>query len=461
MWSPMSDNVKPLRIAFFLGEFPILSETFVIRQVAGLVNAGHDVTIIAGKWGDRACAHETYRAHRLEQYVRPLRNCHDSRLDKLLCVGSFFLASLISPHNWRRLSVAIGAARKGSIPSLLDIAATGSRPIAEQYLGAYDAIIAHFGPVGVRAMHLQQAGLLDGPLAVVFHGADMSDRSTLAKHRDSYRELFVHAERLLPVSELWRRRLIEWGASPEKVEVVRMGVNLDRLAMRDPNRAFHTPLRVLSVARLTEKKGLRFAIEGILAAKRAIRFEIIGSGPAEAELRALSKVNPVNKEIVFLGSRSQQDVFSAMDSTDVLLLPSVTAVGGDMEGIPVILMEAMAKGVLVIASKHSGIPELIDHRMTGLLVPERDSKTIAEVLDSLGKGGPDIKPILISARDVVAREFDSGKLDARICQICEEMANGANGKELAGNTSVTTSMHDLATFESCHVPTSMAERNDG
>ena len=290
-------------------------------------------------------------------------------------------------------------------------------------------------------MHLQQAGLLDGPLAVVFHGTDMSDRSTLAKHRDSYRELFVHAERLLPVSELWRRRLIEWGAPPEKVEVVRMGVNLDRLAMRDPDRAFHTPLRVLSVARLTEKKGLRFAIEGVLAAKRAIRFEIIGSGPAEAELRALSKVNPVNKEIVFLGSRSQQDVFSAMDSTDVLLLPSVTAVGGDMEGIPVILMEAMAKGVLVIASEHSGIPELITHRESGLLVPERDSRAIAELLDSLSTVAPAINSILLNARDVVAREFDSRKLDERLSQLCATMAHGAQGTGQARDTPGGGSVH--------------------
>ncbi len=416
--------MKPLNVAFFVGEFPILSETFVIRQVAGLVQAGHNVTVLAGEWGDRDCAHETYRAHRLERVVKPLREGLDSRGGKLRRVAGFAARSLLTGKGRRRLGVALRAARNGSAASLLDIAAVASRPRAQQHLGCYDAVIAHFGQAGVRAMHLQQAELLEGPLAVVFHGFDMSDRATLARHHGNYRELFGHAALLLPISHLWRQRLVDWGADPRKVEVLRMGVDLERLAMLSPARPLGSPLRVLSVARFTEKKGLRYAIEGVMAAQGPIRYEIIGSGPMADELKALAARAPADKEIVFLGQQSQQGVFQSLEQADVFLLPSVTASGGDMEGIPVSLMEAMAKGVLVLATEHSGIPELVAANTAGFLVPERDSIAISQRLNTLRQRAGDLAEIRRAARKAVESEFDNQQLDHRLQHLCAAVQAG-------------------------------------
>jgi colanic acid/amylovoran biosynthesis glycosyltransferase len=411
-------TMKPLNVAFFVGQFPILSETFVIRQVAGLVQAGHRVTVLAGEWGDRACAHENYRSNQLERTVRPLREGLGTRGGKLRRLAGFAAGSLLTARGWRRLAVALRATRNGSAASLLDIAAASTGPAGQRHLGRYDAVIAHFGQAGVRAMHLQQAGLLEGPLAVVFHGFDMSDRATLARHRVNYRDLFSHAALLLPISHLWRQRLVDWGARPEKIEVLRMGVDLDRLAMLSPARPLGTPLRVLSVARFTEKKGLRYAIEGVMAAQGPIRYEIIGTGPMADELKALAARAPADKQIVFLGQQSQQAVFAALEQADVFLLPSVTAAGGDMEGIPVSLMEAMAKGVLVLATEHSGIPELVAPNVAGFLVPERDSKAIAERIDGLRGRAHDLPQIRRQARQVVESEFDNHQLDGRLQRLC-------------------------------------------
>lgn len=411
-----------LNIAFFVAEFPILSETFVIQQVAGLVRAGHKVTVIAGQWGDKACAHETYRQNQLGNCVLPVRVGIETTQAKTLNLCKFIVRSAFLKQGRKRLGVAMSAASDGSTASLLDIAAVSTKPVEQQHLGKYDAIIAHFGPAGVRAMHLQQAGLLEGPLAVVFHGSDMSDRATLARHMGSYRALFKHATKLLPISCLWQKRLIEWDAQPEKIEVLRMGVNIDRLSMLDPSRPLQTPLRVLSVARFTEKKGLQYAIEGIVAAKGAIRYDIIGSGPLEAELKTMAAKAPSDKQIVFLGKQSQQQVFEALEAADIFLLPSVTAAGGDMEGIPVALMEAMAKGVLTLATEHSGIPELITHQLTGLLVRERNSSDIEKQLDELREGKINLSYLRSEARKRIAEEFDNQKLDNQIQRVVQDLS---------------------------------------
>lgn len=421
-----------MNLAFFVAEFPVLSETFVLRQVAAMVAAGHRVTVIAGQWGERELEHALYREHALARVVCPVRPDEAGWLTRLGLISGLFAAALADSRIRRVALLGLRAALKGSPASLLDIASRYRRGT----LGRFDAIVAHFGPAGVRAMHLQQAGLLEGPLTTVFHGFDVSDRATLRKQRINYRELFAHCARLLPISQLWRSRLIEWGADPARVEVLRMGVDLGSLTMLDPARPLGRPLRVLSVARFTEKKGLCYAIEGVIAATGAIHFQIVGSGPEEARLRSLAGSPPAGKTVEFLGRRSQQEVFAALERADVFLLPSVTAAGGDMEGIPVALMEAMAKGVLVIATRHSGIPELVEDGCSGVLVAERSSAGIAAALDRIGTGAVDVESMRRHARERIETEYSNAVLDAQLTRTVASLgaASGREVRTVAGSS---------------------------
>jgi len=402
-----------MRIAFFVARFPLLSETFVIRQIAGLVAAGHDVAILAGRRGDAACPHDAYLRFDLESRIRLIRPADASGWQWLGRAARCALRALARPR-WRPLHAALAAFMHGSRGSFGDICWSACRG----HLGTYDAIVAHFGPAGVRAMHLQRAGLLAGPLAVVFHGGDMSQRARVRRHMRDYRRLFGHAAALLPVSELWRRRLLEWGAPPERVEVLRMGVDLDRLPVMDPHRVLHSPLRVLTVARLVEKKGLGYALDGVMRARLPVRYRIIGSGPQQPMLQDRARAAPPDKQIVFCGRQSQQQVFAALEEADVFLLPSVTAATGDMEGIPVAIMEAMAMGVLVVATSHSGIPELITDQRSGWLVPERDADAIAAVLSSCALPTGQLAQMRRTARAAVALQFDNAKLDLQLAALC-------------------------------------------
>lgn len=415
------DNSKPLKIAFFVGIFPILSETFVIRQVAGMVKMGHEVTVIAGKLGDTSVTHELYRSYQLDKLTKEVRPNLNRGIEKFRSIFKFFISSLLNKNKFKRMVIAINAAKSGSTAALLDIASISIKPTLTQHLGEYDVIVAHFGPAGVRAMYLIEAGLLRGNLATVFHGSDMSEFTTIERHRKNYQKLFSKSQHLLPISNLWNKRLIEWGAPENKITVIRMGVDLDRLGEFKGDRPIRTPIKVLSVARFTEKKGLQYAIEGVRLAKNPIHFDIIGSGPLESNLRDLSFNGSHENNIVFHGRKSQEDVFLALERADVFLLPSVTALSGDMEGVPVALMEAMAKGIIVIATDHSGIPELIKNLWSGFLVPERCATSIAAVLDQISLGM--IDPIFIrnNARLAVEASFDNEKLDIELDRICRRL----------------------------------------
>lgn len=409
-----------MRIAFYVSQFPALSQTFVIRQVAGMIRAGHDVTVLTEAAGDPACAHETYVRFNMAAIVRPIRPPGEPVPARIARVGRFLLRSLAVPARWKRLRVAVGAVFHGSPGTIVHLACADSLG----HLGNYDAVIAHFGTAGVRAMHLQQAGLLGGPLAVVFHGYDMSMRMLVRQYRRGYRALFGHAAALLPISQQWRSRLIGWGAPAGCIEVLRMGVDLDRLPELDAERPLRRPLRVLTVARLVEKKGLRYAIEGVIAADVPIRYEIIGTGPLLDRLRVLARGDRPDKQILFRGQQSEQEVFAALAEADVFLLPSVTAASGDTEGIPVSIMEAMALGVLVVATVHGGIPELLEDQHSGWLVPERDPAAIARVLARCGAQPTGWADMRRAARAAVAAGFSNASLDQQLQSICRRIRDG-------------------------------------
>lgn len=410
-----------MKIAFFVADYPNPSETFIARQIAGMRALGHDVTIVAGSLKAPIGEIETDRLK-----VRLVRQSSGGIKALILALRNGAMALL----NWRRF---IAIVRGMAMRSLMPAADLLNCP---QHLGSFDAIVAHFGPTGVRASILRQAGLLSGPLAVIFHGKDMSDRWTLKRFLPFYRDLFRSAELLLPISHLWRQRLIEWGAPAANIRVLRMGVDLDLIDAVPDTKPLQRPLRILSVARLVEKKGLQYAIEGVKQAAADIEYRIIGYGPLEDALteQGARPGNPVQ----LLGRRSHADVFAELRAADIFLLPSVTAEDGDMEGIPVALMEAMAMGVLVIATRHSGIPELIEDQVEGLLVAERDADGIAHALDLIASGAIDVAAMRQAARAKVAREFNNATLDYELEALLATLQPVQVQPRTVSSTAVTT-----------------------
>jgi colanic acid/amylovoran biosynthesis glycosyltransferase len=114
-----------------------------------------------------------------------------------------------------------------------------------------------------------------------------------------------------------------------------------------------------------------------------IEYKIIGDGPLRRTLEDLIKELRITDTVKLLGWKQQEELVKFLTEADILLAPSVTSLDGDQEGIPVVLMEALAQGLPVVSTYHSGIPELVHDKKSGLLVQERDVNSLVEKLELL------------------------------------------------------------------------------
>lgn len=391
-----------MKVGFFLLKFPVASETFVLNQIVAFIDMGYEVEIVALQKGDLAHTHAAFKEYRLAEKTTWLMDEPEGKVAKLQSRALNTLRGSLRPRTWR----ALNAKRYGEEARNLILSSICGRN--SQTLRA-DVYIAHFGPAGVTAAKLRELGLLKGKIATVFHGIDISGREALAHYTPEYQKLFTRGDLMLPISNLWAGRLEKMGCPPAKIAVSRMGVDMDRFSLR-PVKAPAKTLEIISVARLTEKKGLHVAIEACrLLKERGVdfRYNILGIGPWETRLRTLIEQNQLDDVVFMPGFKPNHEVKAMLDEADLFLLPSVTGEDGDMEGIPVALMEAMAVGIPVVSTVHSGIPELIDAGESGWLVPEYDAVALADRLQAFGRvNESELKPMLAQARAKVETEFN-------------------------------------------------------
>lgn len=391
-----------MKVGFFLLKFPVASETFVLNQIVAFIDMGYEVEIVAIHKGDLTNTHAAFTDYNLAAKTTWLM---DEPAGKVAKLGSRVLNTLrgsLRSRTWR----ALDASRYGEEARNLILSSICGRQA--QTLKA-DVYIAHFGPAGVTAAKLRELGLLQGKIATVFHGIDISGHAALAHYTPEYKKLFVRGDLMLPISQLWAGRLEKMGCPAEKIVVSRMGVDMERFSLR-PVKAPTRTLEIISVARLTEKKGLHVAIDACrLLKERGVdfRYNILGIGAWETRLRTLIEQHQLDDRVFMPGFKPNHEVKAMLDKADLFLLPSVTGENGDMEGIPVALMEAMAVGIPVISTLHSGIPELIDAGRSGWLVPEYDAVALADRLQAFASVQEcELKPMLSLAREKVETEFN-------------------------------------------------------
>jgi len=170
----------------------------------------------------------------------------------------------------------------------------------------------------------------------------------------------------------------------EKSHVIRCGMDLVDFKYRGAQQIkTQAPIRLLGVGRFVEKKGFKYLIEAVhMLRERGVKFTLtlIGDGPLAKQLKQLVDEYKINDIVIFTGQRTTDEVRKVMFESDVVIVPSVTSETGEQEGLPVVIMEAMATGVPVVASAHSGIPEIVLPEKTGYLTPEKDAQAIAEAI---------------------------------------------------------------------------------
>ncbi|WP_269933561.1 glycosyltransferase [Aminobacter sp. HY435] len=376
-----------MKVCFVVDKFPSLSETFVLDQIAGCLDRGMEVGVV----------------------------CNETTFGKELNVDDARWRNL--PEGvarwWGGLAPLRPAMRNWTGP-LWDKASTAFDIAFAGKLEKYDVIVAHFGNNGLRVARAKKRRRIAAPLVTIFHGHDVGapmHDGTLSR----YGVVFEEGALQLPVNGFFREALIEAGAAAERVAVHHMGVNTDEIGFLPAERGAGV-LSLISVCRLTEKKGIGYALQA-LAELRTQRpdidwsYTVIGGGETAEQTRDLARKLNLLDRVAFLGPLPHREVKQRLAGAHAFVLPSVMARDGDLEGIPVALMEAMAAGLTVVSTYHSGIPELIEDGRTGLLAPERDVHALADRLVWIAENPEACADIARAARRKVEDDFDSTRLN--------------------------------------------------
>ncbi|MFN7177516.1 MAG: glycosyltransferase, partial [Thermaurantiacus sp.] len=222
-----------------------------------------------------------------------------------------------------------------------------------------------------------------------------------------YRPTFETAEMFITTCEAFRQELLGLGCPEDRIAIVPSPVDLANFPWR-PSRALGTgPARLITVARLVEKKGLADALEAVALLRRSgrhdLRYRVIGEGPERPRLEALARDLGIADIVDMPGAVPSSEVASELAAADIFLGPSITDSTGAMDATIGTIKEAALVGVPIVATRHGGIPELIEDGVTGLLVPERDPVALANAVARL-LDAPEIWPDLTQRARAAAEQ---------------------------------------------------------
>lgn len=383
-------------VAYVVSRFPRLSETFVLYELLSLERDGIRVEIYPLLRQRERVVHPeavplVARANFLP-FLSP--GIMASQLFFLRRRPRAYLGALwaVLRGTWRSPNFLIGGI--GIFPK---VAHAARRMEAEGVRHVH----CHF------ANHPALAGLivhrLTGiPYSFTAHGSD------LHVNRVMLREKVAEAAFVATVSDYNRRIIATDCGADDKVVVVRCGVDTRVFSPRATGGAGQ-PFRILCIGTLHEVKGQRYLVDAcrtLVDEGIDVACTLVGSGEDERALRRRIAELGLTERVRLVGSRTRDQIAALLAEADVLVAPSVPTRKGKREGIPVVLMEAMASAVPVVASDLSGIPELVEDDVTGLLAPPRDSAAIAAALERLHGEEALRRRLGAAGRARVERDFD-------------------------------------------------------
>jgi colanic acid/amylovoran biosynthesis glycosyltransferase len=247
-------------------------------------------------------------------------------------------------------------------------------------------IHAHFGPGGAEIMRL--AARLRIPLVVTFHGWDLKMGAEVQARMSPYERLYrrrlprlLHqASEVICVSQSWADRLLMFGCPPEKVHTNYLGVDSKFF---DGVRSQFDPSAIVFVGRLVRRKGVHTLLEAVqLLRDQGVdaHLTVVGEGPELANLQRTAAER--NLPVRFLGKKTPVEIRELLRQAAVLCAPS-TATGGMPEALGLVLLEAQAMSVPVVATRNGGISETLEDGRTGFLVDQDSPSALASALTGL------------------------------------------------------------------------------
>lgn len=399
----MKNSINELNIAYLAPEIPALSATFVYQEILQLEEMGLKIYPVS--------------------IHRPINKAIGTQLDRLeertfylyeqtsakVIILNIFLLFLFPVRYFSTLATVLTDVINVGILSHVGrgllyrffIAAGLVNFLRKNNIGHIHSNFAHI-PTDIT---MYAAALHGVTYSFNSHANDLFERGWLLK------EKIARAKFAVTISEFNKQFLVEKGAEEEKIKVIHCGVNVDNFSDRGEKK-ISTPPVLGTLGRMVEKKGFDVLISACDELKRKgveYKLQIAGGGPLKESFENLTDSLDLSNNIDFIDSISHENVPEWIKSLDVFVLPCKQDKNGDMDGIPVVLMEAMLSGVPVITTRISGIPELVVDETTGLLCESNDAINLAKKIQFLLSNEEYRKEFCGNAIVKVRNEFDLKK----------------------------------------------------
>ena len=288
----------------------------------------------------------------------------------------------------------------------------------------------YFGHIAVHLLPLLE--IAEVPVVVSFHGADAQVDVERAAHREALQRVFALATLLLVRSESLAERLVAHGAPREKIRLHRTGVPLGEIVFSQREMPADGAWRCVQAGRLIEKKGIATTLAAFAEFARGYpqaTLTIAGEGPLRDALWRRASELGIAGRVFFTGFLEQEKLRALYAQAHLFLHPSEMGPDGNQEGVPNAMLEAMASGLPVLATRHGGIPEAVEHGVSGLLVQEKDSRALAGALMELSTDPERYRAMSAAAARRVAAEFDLAAQSRRLEAIYSEAVALGGGKK--------------------------------
>ncbi len=376
-----------MNVLYYLRTFPKLSESFVLNEIHELVRNGHSVAVCSLNEPEESVVHDEF--DRLDVPI------HYVETPTVGNAGELISAKLLRPR-------VLDAARYRASPkhhAANLFRAKRCIEFVEELDMDVDHVHTHFADIS-RVGAAYVAAYFGVPFTVTAHAFDLY-REPVGRYTT---HLLERADRIVTISRYNERYIREEFTDETPVDVVRAGIRPEKFSPTDET----VDDRVLTVARLVEKKGVDRALEAIaqVADGTDVEYHVVGSGRLRDELERRAARLGVDESVTFLSNVSDERLREEFDEARCFLLPARIDESGDRDGIPVALMEAMAMETPPVTTTVSGIPELVDHEENGLLVEPEDSAATARAVGRILRNDDEWARYCEAARRKVVAEFD-------------------------------------------------------
>ncbi len=424
-----------MKIAFIVGQFPLLSETFIINQITGLRDRGHDVDIYADQPGDFKKLHGDVINYNLLDHTIYFSSIPSNLVWRVI-KGSNILIKKLLQHPGKTLE-AINVFKHGQ--SALSLWLLYS--LVPNLKPEYDIIHCQFGTAGFRGMAFQTIHAPQAKLITIFRGRDISN-FVKERGKNVYDPLFKQGDYFLANCDFFKQRVLQLGCPADKIKVHSSGLDCQRFPFQTRDFPADNLIRIATTGRLVEKKGIEYSIRAVAQIQKQhpnLEYTIVGEGELRPYFEQLIQEFNTEDKIKLVGQKSHAEIVEILSQSHLFIAPSVTAKDGDQDAPVNVLKEAMATGLPVISTYHGGIPELVQDNVSGFLVPERDANAIAQKLIYLIEH-PERWPAMGEAgHKFVEAHYDLNRLNDALVHLYQSLLS-LNSKSASESVlSVTTS----------------------